>query len=108
MSTRYGEGAYAERLLKKKLEGEGCFCVRSAGSRGPVDLVVFAFDQSVKYSELGDTSFVRFIQVKRTHRGKWQREDVRLRELKGMYVPGWVHKELFIYHGNGVWESCGL
>jgi Holliday junction resolvase len=37
--TQYERGANFERRVKRWLEGQGYFCVRSAGSKGPVDLV---------------------------------------------------------------------
>ncbi len=45
MKTAYRKGRRAEYLLKKKLEDEGWFVVRSAGSRGVVDLVALKDDQ---------------------------------------------------------------
>lgn len=35
----YRRGANFERRVKRKLESEGWFVIRSAGSQGPVDLV---------------------------------------------------------------------
>lgn len=51
--TNYSKGASFERKIKKQLEEEGCFCVRSAGSHGPVDLVC-----------INETKEVLFIQCK--------------------------------------------
>jgi len=39
--SRYSKGARLERRVKKLLENLGFFVVRSAGSRGPFDLVAF-------------------------------------------------------------------
>lgn len=41
MGSQYRRGADFERALKKYLESKGMFVVRSAGSKGPVDLVAF-------------------------------------------------------------------
>lgn len=41
MGSQYRRGADFERALKKHLESLGMFVVRSAGSKGPVDLVAF-------------------------------------------------------------------
>ncbi len=45
MKTAYRKGRRAEYLLKKELEEAGWFVVRSAGSRGVVDLVALKDDQ---------------------------------------------------------------
>ena len=37
--TNYSNGANFERKIKKQYEDDGWFVVRSAGSKGPVDLV---------------------------------------------------------------------
>ena len=39
--NQYRRGARVERLLRKKLESEGYYVVRSAGSKGAVDLVAW-------------------------------------------------------------------
>jgi Holliday junction resolvase len=39
--SSYNKGAYFERRCRKALEKQGFFVVRSAGSRGPADLVAF-------------------------------------------------------------------
>lgn len=39
--SAYRKGASFERRIKKILEAKGMFVVRSAGSKGPVDLVAF-------------------------------------------------------------------
>jgi len=39
--NQYRRGARVERILKKKLESEGYYVVRSAGSKGAVDLVAW-------------------------------------------------------------------
>ena len=42
----------------KKLEKEGWFCIRSAGSHSPIDIIAML--------PVGDRVFVRFIQSKKT------------------------------------------
>ena len=58
-NNNYRNGAERERRIKKRLEGEGWFCIRSAGSKSKVDLVCF---------KKATTNFptVRFIQSKAT------------------------------------------
>lgn len=57
--TQYRRGADFERQLKRYLEGLGYFVIRSAGSKGPVDLVAF---DTLYPAERGDKPF--FIQCK--------------------------------------------
>ena len=42
--NQYRRGARVERLLRKKLESEGYYVVRSAGSKGAVDLVAWNYN----------------------------------------------------------------
>lgn len=42
--TRYATGANFERLVRRQLESQGCFAVRSAGSHGPVDVLAITPD----------------------------------------------------------------
>ena len=44
MVNQYRRGARVERLLRKKLESEGYYVVRSAGSKGAVDLVAWNYN----------------------------------------------------------------
>lgn len=37
--SRYSKGAYLERLVRRRLEQAGYTVIRSAGSKGPVDLI---------------------------------------------------------------------
>ncbi len=82
MKTAYRKGRRAEYQLKKKLEDEGWFVVRSAGSRGVVDLVALKDDQ------------VMLIQVQ-THRyissDKRQHLQELLRHVKGKVVVAVRH-----------------
>ena len=71
--SNYSRGANLERKIKKRLESEGWFVVRSAGSKGLVDLVAFASGQKPV-----------FIQVKLT--GKLSKlETINLIELAERY-----------------------
>ena len=45
--NQYRRGARVERLLRKKLESEGYYVVRSAGSKGAVDLVAWDSNHSI-------------------------------------------------------------
>ena len=58
-NNNYRNGAERERRIKRKLEAEGWFCIRSAGSKSKVDLVCF------KKATLNFPT-VRFIQSKAT------------------------------------------
>ena len=51
--NRYGAGRRLEWKVRKRLEGAGWFVIRSAGSKGPCDLVAFQRDR------------VLFVQCKR-------------------------------------------
>lgn len=63
MMTRYQLGANRERALKKKLEDEGYFVVRSSGSHTALDLVAFK------------PNSILLIQVKgKSHRAEGRRE----------------------------------
>jgi len=44
MINRYQKGARLERRVIQELEANGWFCVRSAGSKGAVDIVAFKGD----------------------------------------------------------------
>ena len=45
--NQYRRGARVERILKKKLESEGYYVVRSAGSKGEVDLVAWNMNRII-------------------------------------------------------------
>ena len=47
MVNQYRRGARIERLLRKKLESEGYYVVRSAGSKGAVDLVAWNMNRII-------------------------------------------------------------
>lgn len=46
--TNYSRGATFERKIKKEYEGDGWYVIRSAGSRGPVDLVAIHWQLGVE------------------------------------------------------------
>lgn len=78
MPTNYSRGEAFERRVKKDLESKGYFVVRSAGSKGPVDLVCFVGSMHL-------TSVVWLIQCKRDKRlPKKERE--AMRELARKYT----------------------
>ena len=54
MNKNYNNGARRERRIMKKLEKEGWFCIRSAGSHSPIDIIAIKSGQ------------FRFIQSKKT------------------------------------------
>ncbi|MEM3845057.1 MAG: hypothetical protein QXU98_05090 [Candidatus Parvarchaeota archaeon] len=58
-NKNYINGANRERRIMKKLESEGWYCIRSAGSHGVVDIV------ALRYSSIGKP-YVRLIQSKKT------------------------------------------
>ena len=45
--NQYRRGARVERLLRNKLESEGYYVVRSAGSKGAVDLVAWNINRII-------------------------------------------------------------
>jgi len=54
VNKNYNNGARRERRIMKKLEKEGWFCIRSAGSHSPIDIIAIKSGQ------------FRFIQSKKT------------------------------------------
>ena len=73
-NNNYRNGANRERRIMKKLTAEGWFCIRSAGSHSPVDIIAFkSGDQEMteklgrapKYLHLSGLT-IRFIQSKAT------------------------------------------
>lgn len=64
--TQYSRGATYERKIKKEYEAMGYYVIRSAGSRGPVDLVAINRDHFV------------FIQCKLRKPTAKERENARL------------------------------
>jgi Holliday junction resolvase len=61
-NARYRRGADLERKIRARLEEDGYYVVRSAGSKGVLDLVAFRADQTL------------FIQVK-SGKGKMTRAE---------------------------------
>lgn len=47
--SRYAKGARFERRVRDELIERGFFVARSAGSRGPLDLVAFGKDENVQF-----------------------------------------------------------
>jgi len=71
MRTNYHKGREREHYIKKKLEKQGYFVIRSAGSHSPIDLV------AIKKNE------IRLIQ---SRKGKYIRplEKLKLKELESL------------------------
>lgn len=93
MPTNYSRGASAEYRAIEHLEGVGYFCVRSAGSHGPVDLVA-----------IGPTG-IRLIQVKRVKEGflsETERETAREALHALPLLPG-VSRELWVWRDGDGW-----
>jgi len=59
-ATKYKNGAARERRIMKKLEKEGWFCIRSAGSHSPIDIM------AMRQNHLLGVLEIRFIQSKKT------------------------------------------
>jgi Holliday junction resolvase len=75
LSTNYTRGATLERKIKKQLEDEGYYVMRSAGSKGQVDLLALAPD-----------GFAYMIQVSLSKKNK--AECTRLYELAHSHSAG--------------------
>jgi Holliday junction resolvase len=60
MNRNYKSGAAREYRIMKKLEKEGWFCIRSAGSHSPIDII------ALRRNLLLDILEIRFIQSKKT------------------------------------------
>ena len=65
MNKNYNNGARRERRIMKKLEAEGWFCIRSAGSHGPIDIIAIKPLQEVEGNN-APSILLRFIQSKKT------------------------------------------
>jgi Holliday junction resolvase len=74
-NAKYVAGRTFEYKVKKQLEDEGYFCVRSAGSKGQVDIIAVAPD-----------GFCFFIQCSRAKKNK--AECTRLYELAHSHSAG--------------------
>jgi len=60
MNKNYKNGAAREYRIMKKLEKEGWFCIRSAGSHSPIDIM------AMRQNHLLGVLEIRFIQSKKT------------------------------------------
>ncbi len=86
--SNYSRGARVERLLARAMEARGYLVIRSAGSRGPIDLCVLNLDD------------VRLIQVKATQPDSQTLEALRkLQERLPAYSV-----ELWQYLGRRRWR----
>jgi len=86
--NQYRRGARVERILKKKLESEGYYVVRSAGSKGAVDLVAWNWHHCLAIQ-------VALIGV------KTKRDFDRLREVTE--IRGTMEKRMYEYD-RGEWK----
>jgi len=84
--TKYGSGTRIEYLLRDWLVSQGYAVVRSAGSKGPVDLISFDGDN------------VYFIQSK-SENGKRKSYGKDVRALVAMKVPPCAKKFLMVKRG---------
>jgi len=84
--SRYKRGADFERRVKLKLEAAGWLCIRSAGSKGKIDLVAFdagvpAFIQC-KRARLAKAEWDAFVALARAHAA----EPIFVHPKKGWWV----------------------
>jgi len=93
MATNYSRGAGAEYRAMEHLERVGYFCIRSAGSHGPVDLVA-----------VGPTG-VRLIQVKRAQDGYLPPAELELarEQLRSIPCPAGVSREIWVWRDRDGW-----
>lgn len=97
--TNYAKGANFERLLGKRLEKQGYFVVRSAGSHSAVDLVAIR-----EYT-------VRLIQVKSSRRRLVGADAVEaafgkdIRKLRELKCPTCVETELWLWTFRKGWRK---
>jgi len=71
VNKNYNNGARRERRIMKKLEKEGWFCIRSAGSHSPIDIIAikrfYEFSTIPKGTIINNSgTIIRFIQSKKT------------------------------------------
>ena len=65
MNKNYNNGARRERRIMKKLEKEGWFCIRSAGSHSPIDIIAIKpLQEAEGYNP--SRILLRFIQSKKS------------------------------------------
>ena len=85
MKNRYVSGRYFEYKTRKALEKEGYYVVRSAGSKGAVDLVALG--------EIG----IRLVQVKsgasRVDRNEVSRKFSKIKTRKGCFKELWIYRD---------------
>lgn len=90
--TKYSSGAKIEREIRKELEGDGYYVIRSAGSKGCFDLIAV------------NSHEVRFIQVKYGKRkGRFKLNKSELKRLKAVKIPKNCTKEAW-FREKGIKE----
>ena len=91
--TKYESGARVERKVRKILEDQGYYVVRSAGSKGAVDLVAWS-DQDI-----------RLIQVKATSNKKYTLNKTESQALQQVPRPKNARVQLYVWlMGKGVYK----
>ncbi len=86
--NRYAKGARLERRARRELETQGYTVIRSAGSRGVVDLVAF------------NTRHIRLIQIK-AHGAARPTDLFQLRQFP---APRTVTRELWVSEPGRAWR----
>lgn len=81
--TRYDQGANFERDVKKELEKLGLFAVRSAGSRGPIDVVAIDTIKNAKWNK--GSNKIWLIQNKK--RGRIAKKQIRFLKRLAKLIP---------------------
>lgn len=84
--SRYSKGAKFENDVIKHLEKKGMYCIRSAGSKGIVDVIAI-----IRYR---DKTIVHMIQCKYGNATMNKQDKKELTELANKYnfIPVYAHK----------------
>jgi hypothetical protein len=77
-NLNYNNGRAREYRIMKRLEAQGWWCVRSAGSKGVVDIVAFKLWLEDDQDRLAARLKTRFIQAKPPGRGPGPEEREKL------------------------------
>lgn len=98
MPNLYAKGRRAEYRARKQLEDEGYAVIRSAGSKGPWDLVAY------RPTHWWSIPAARMIQVKSYQNPPSETAiDRLLQELNNYPIPGCFGRELWVYiKGNSI------
>jgi len=74
-ATKYKNGAARERRIMKKLEQEGWFCIRSAGSHSPIDIIAM----------MPTAEHIKHL-AKKAEKEKWDTEDWQKAQEQAMQL----------------------